>query len=78
LNERNYFNEFVCRLQTLQQCDIYAFGRLLYELSTGEECPFGVCAEFPYLIPISVQEILSKILVPSGHLPTIEQLLNEP
>lgn len=74
---RYYLSNFK-HIHTLKQCDIYAFGRLLYELSTGEECPFGVCAEFPYLIPNPVQEILSKILVPSAHLPTIEQLLNEP
>jgi hypothetical protein len=50
----------------------------LYELSTGEECPIGLCREFPFIIPIPVQQIISKIFVLSGELPTVQQLLNEP
>ncbi|CAM2720728.1 unnamed protein product [Rotaria socialis] len=65
-------------IHTLEQCDIYAFGRLLYELSTGEECPISLYTEFPSIIPYPVQEILSKIFIPSGTLPTLQQLLNEP
>ncbi|CAF1005322.1 unnamed protein product [Rotaria sordida] len=65
-------------IHTFEQCDIYAFGRLLYELSTGEECPLTLYTEFPSIIPFPVQEILSKIFISSGNLPTIEQLLNEP
>ncbi|CAF1408563.1 unnamed protein product [Rotaria sp. Silwood1] len=65
-------------IHTFEQCDIYAFGRLLYELSTGEECPISLYTEFPSIIPFPVQEILSKIFISPGNLPTIQQLLNEP
>ncbi|CAF4022199.1 unnamed protein product [Rotaria sp. Silwood2] len=65
-------------IHTFEQCDIYAFGRLLYELSTGEECPISLYTEFSSIIPFPVQEIISKIFISSGNLPTIQQLLNEP
>ncbi|CAF0936185.1 unnamed protein product [Adineta steineri] len=65
-------------IHTFEQCDIYSFGRLLYELSTGEECPSSLCTEFPHVVPVPVQQILSKIFISSGDLPTIGQLLNEP
>ncbi|UJR37355.1 hypothetical protein I4U23_030063 [Adineta vaga] len=73
---RHYFSDLK-HIRTLEQCDTYSFGRLLYELSTGEECPMNICTEFPQIIPTSVQQILSKIFISSGDLPTIEQLLNE-
>jgi len=63
--------------QTLEHCDVYAFGRVLYELSTGEECPTSICIQFPNTVPIPVQHILLKILAPTGDLPTIQELLDE-
>ncbi len=72
-NLSNYFFIF----QTLEHCDVYAFGRVLYELSTGEECPTSICIQFPNTVPIPVQHILLKILAPTGDLPTIQELLDE-
>ncbi|CAF0841362.1 unnamed protein product [Adineta ricciae] len=74
---RHYFSDLK-HIRTLEHCDIYSFGRLLYELSTGEECPMNICTELPHIIPMPVQQILSKIFITSGELPTIEQILNEP
>lgn len=63
--------------QTLEHCDVYAFGRVLYELSTGEECPKITCVEFPNTVPILVQHLLLKIFAPAGDLPTIQELLDD-
>jgi hypothetical protein len=62
----------------LQDCDVYAFARVLYELSTGEECPVNSCAQLPNAVPIPVQHIILKIFLPTGDLPTIQELLDEP
>ncbi|CAM4784437.1 unnamed protein product [Rotaria magnacalcarata] len=66
------------QIRTLEHCDIYGFGRILYELSTGEECPTSACMEFPTTVPIPVQHILLKILTTTGELPTILELLDDP
>jgi len=63
--------------QTLEHCDVYGFGRVLYELSTGEECPTSSCIQFPNTIPNPVQNILLRIFAPTGDFPTIQELLND-
>ncbi|CAF1267909.1 unnamed protein product [Rotaria sordida] len=65
------------QIRTLEHCDVYGFGRLLYELSTGEECPTSTCIQFPNTVPISIQHVLLKILAPTGDLPTIQELLDD-
>ncbi|CAF1031753.1 unnamed protein product [Adineta ricciae] len=66
------------QIRTLEQCDVYGFGRVLYELSTGEECPTSVSMQFPSAVPIPVQHVLLRIFAPSGGLPTIQELLTDP
>ncbi|CAF0988487.1 unnamed protein product [Adineta steineri] len=71
---------YTCNLKqihTLEQCDVYAFGRVLYELSTGNECPTSVTIQFPNSVPIPVQHVLLTIFAPTGDLPTIQQLLDD-
>jgi hypothetical protein len=71
-------SKLLLHFQTLEQCDVYGFGRVLYEMSSGEECPTTACIQFPSGIPIPVQHVLLKILAPTGDLPTIQELLNDP
>lgn len=65
-------------LQTLEQSDVYGFGRVIYEMACGEECPTTVCIQFPSAIPIPAQHVLLRILAPTGDLPTIAELLSDP
>jgi len=64
-------------IHTFEQTDLYAFARLLYEFSTGEECPTNRCHDFPTTIPVVIREIITQICFPKGNMPTIKELLND-
>lgn len=75
----NFLNENKnLRSQTIEQIDVYAFARLIYELATGEDCPTNQTGNFLLTIPIVVREILEKIFKPNETIPTIKDLLSDP
>jgi hypothetical protein len=65
-------------LQSPEHSDVCSFGRLLYELCTGEECTLTHTSNYPASIPMALQQILTKIFAPAEDYPTIGELLAEP
>lgn len=58
---------------------MYGFGRILFELATGEECSTNSCTQIDSRVDISVQKLILNILSPlTPELPTIQDLLEDP
>lgn len=78
LYNKMYISSKLEGVENSQEVLVYGFGRVLYELSTGQECPTSTCVDLPNTIDVNVQRILSSILSTTGDLPTLNELINDP
>ncbi|XP_013417774.1 PX domain-containing protein kinase-like protein [Lingula anatina] len=74
---RPYYTQFK-KINTLESIDVYSFGQLLYELSTGVQLGSPTCDVFPPSLPPEVRSVLESILTQEAcknGLPSVTDLL---